>query len=87
VYRGGTAIARCTIRLGGLHHSGITFSHSADSAGNGYNESLSVEVGEQALCLKPLGMAMFNTSTRDKTLGFEGAAEFYWQLFVEPLQR
>jgi hypothetical protein len=29
-----------------------------------YNESMSVEVGEQALYLKPMGMAMFNTSTR-----------------------
>ena len=87
VYRGGAALTRCTIRLGGLHHSGITFSHGADAAGNGYNESMSVEVGEQALYLKPMGMAMFNNSARDKTLGLEGAAEYYWQMFIEPLQR
>ena len=87
VYRGGAALARCVIRLGGLHHEGITFSHGTDSGGNGYNESMSVAVGEQALSLKPMGMAMFNTSTRDKTLSLEGAAEFYWQMFIEPLQR
>jgi hypothetical protein len=87
VYRGGAALTRCTIRLGGLHHSGITFSHGADAAGNGYNESMSVEVGEQALYLKPMGMAMFNNSARDKTLDLEGAAEYYWQMFIEPLQR
>lgn len=87
VYRGGAALARCVIRLGGLHHEGITFSHGADSGGNGYNESMSVAVGEQALCLKPMGMAMFNTSTRDKTLSLQGAAEYYWQMFIEPLQR
>ena len=87
VYRGGAALTRCTIRLGGLHHSGITFSHGADAAGNGYNESMSVEVGEQALYLKPMGMAMFNNSARDKTLSLEGAAEYYWQMFIEPLQR
>ena len=87
VYRGGAALARCVIRLGGLHHEGITFSHGADSGSNGYNESLSVEIGEQALSFKPMGMAMFNASSRDKTLSFEGAAEFYWQLFIAPLQR
>ena len=87
VYRAGAALTRCTIRLGGLHHSGITFSHGADAAGNGYNESMSVEVGEQALYLKPMGMAMFNNSARDKTLSLEGAAEYYWQMFIEPLQR
>jgi TIR domain len=87
VYRDGAALTRCTIRLGGLHHSGIAFSHGADSSTTGYNESMSVEVGEQALYLKPMGMAMFNNSTRDKTLSLEGAAEYYWQMFIEPLQR
>jgi hypothetical protein len=87
VYRAGAALARCTIRLGGLHHDGITFSHGTDAGGNGYNESMSVAVGEQALSLKPMGMAMFNTSTRDKTLSLEGAAEYYWQMFIGPLQR
>jgi hypothetical protein len=87
VYRGGTALARCVIRLGGPRHQGITFSHGADSGGNGYNESMSVEVGEQALYLKPMGMAMFNSSGPDKALSLEGAAEYYWQMFITPLQR
>ncbi len=34
-----------------------------------------------------MGMAMFSTSTRDKTLSLEGAAEYYWQMFIAPLQR
>ena len=87
VYRGGKALTRCTIRLGGLHHSGIAFSHGADSFTNGYNESMSVQVGEQALHLKPLGMAMIGNSAREKALSLEGAAEYYWQMFIEPLQR
>ena len=48
---------------------------------------MSVAVGEQALALKPMGMAMFNTSTRDETLSLELAAEYYWRLFIAPLQR
>lgn len=48
---------------------------------------MSVEVGEQALYLKPMGMAMLNNSGRDKTLSVEGAAECYWRMFIEPLQR
>ncbi len=87
VYRGGKSLTRCTIRLGGLHHSGIAFSHGADSSANGYNETMSVEVGDQALHLKPLGMAMIGNSARDKALSLEGAAEYYWQIFIEPLQR
>ncbi len=86
VYRGGKALTRCAIRLGGLHDSGIAFSYGADAATNGYNESMSVEVGEQALYLKPLGMAMMG-NTREKTLSLEGAAEYYWQMFIQPLQR
>ena len=87
VYRGGAALSRCVIRLGGLRHEGITFSHGADIRGNGYNESMSVEAGEQTLYLKPMNMTMFSTSTtREKTLSLEGAAEYYWGLFVEPLQ-
>ena len=89
-YRDGQAVARCAIRLGngmGLGR-GITYSHN-DSAENGsYNESLSVEHDNQQLYLKPLGMSMLRRGDRDDSkLSMEGGAEFYWELFIEPLQR
>jgi hypothetical protein len=87
-YRDGKAAARCGIRLGhptGML-SGITFSYN-DSADNGsYNESLSVENDDQALYLKALGMNVRGQKGEGK-LSLEGAAEVYWELFIEPLQR
>jgi hypothetical protein len=52
---------------------------------NSINESLSVVVGEQMLALNPLGMPM--RGKRGEHLSAEGAAEYYWELFIEPLQR
>lgn len=37
--------------------------------------------------LRPMGMQMFRGDTRDSKLSFEGAAEHYWALLIEPLQR
>jgi hypothetical protein len=85
VYRNGTAIARCQIRLGGLA-GGIAFSHGGNLSDNSYNESLSVEVGDQALYLRAIGMPMHRDHSGGKHLGFEGAAEYYWSLFVDVLQ-
>jgi TIR domain len=83
-YRGGAALSRCQIRLGGHFGNGISFSYSAND--NAINESLSVEAGEQNLYLRPFGMGLHGIS-RDTHLGFEGAAEYFWSLFIEPLQR
>jgi hypothetical protein len=86
-YRDGKAAARCAIRLGhptGML-SGITFSYN-DSADNGYNESLSVEHDDQTVYLKALGMNVRGQEKQGK-LSLEGAAEVYWELFIEPLQR
>jgi hypothetical protein len=87
IYRDGDALARCRIQLGGGLGNGITFSHGHSLSANAYNESLSVEVGEQALFLRALGMAMHRSSDREGKLSAEGAAEYYWGLFIEPLQR
>jgi hypothetical protein len=87
-YRDGEAVARCSIRLGeGGFTGGISYSHINDSASsNSFNESLSVENDDQALYLKPLGMSMRHANSEGK-LSPEGGAEFYWSLFIEPLQR
>ncbi len=69
------------------HHGGggITFSPNDRS---GYQESLHVAVGEQSLALQPVGMrAGMGGPGRDTRLSFEGAAEFYWSILIQPLQR
>ncbi len=84
-YRRGEERARCQIRLGG-QLGGIAYSHGRHGLmENGINESLSVVVGEQILALNPLGMPM--RGKRGEHLSVEGAAEYYWELFIEPLQR
>ena len=53
-------------------------------ADNSFNESISVEVGEQTLFLRSLGMQMRHTNDQ---LSPEGAAEYYWGLLIEPLEK
>ncbi len=88
VYRNGKSEARCRIRFGGRRGatSGITFSLSDDPHSNSFNESLTVEVGEQEMFLRGLGMAQWSGAKTDH-LSQEGAAEFFWALFIGPLQR
>lgn len=63
---------------------GIAYSHGDDAGSNSFNENLSVENDEQSIYFKPLGMSTYDS--REKKLSFEGAAEAYWALFLEPIQ-
>lgn len=86
-YRDGKAQARCRIQLGGRNSpmGGITYAHGDTSSwSNSYNESLSVEAGTHELHLKPLGLPMRGNREH---LSQDGAAEYFWEIFVEPLQR
>jgi hypothetical protein len=85
VYRQGKAISRCKIALGGMFAGGISFSYNDNPSDNAMNENLSVENDDQNLFFKPLGMAHFGRND-SKNLTFEGAAEYYWELFIEALQ-
>lgn len=85
IYQNGKAVARCGIRFGGSRGfgGGITFSHNDSASANSYNESLSIEATEQALFLRPMGMGGGEKSQ----LTFDGAAEYYWEMLMAPLQR
>lgn len=89
VYREGKAAARCTVFMGGgLYSGGIAYSNSDTGGSNSFNECLSVQADDQTLFLRSMGMASFMTGRReDEKLSMEGAAELYWGLFIEPLQR
>lgn len=86
-YKNGKAVARCTVFMGGDRHfgGGIAYAHGETTESNSYNESLNVEADDQALYFRSMGMARFGAD-RDQKLSFEGAAEFYWGLFIAPLQ-
>lgn len=91
LYRDGKEVSRCSIRQGASHGfgRGITYSANESGMGNSFNEQLTVEADEQSLFLKPMGMRMWVSGGQKQSehLTFEGAAEYYWGMLIEPLQR
>lgn len=85
IYASGATQTQCTISLGGFLGRGISYLNSVGGTGNSFNEMLSVEHDEQHLYLKPMGM-WTTGGNRDAQLSFEGAAEYYWSMLIEPLQ-
>jgi len=86
IYESGQRVAQCSVWYGSnFGSSGIAYSQSADAPRNSFNESLSVVDDGYALQLKPLGM-QFHGGNRDRTLSQQGAAEYYWEILVRPLQ-
>jgi hypothetical protein len=86
-YRDGNAQARCRIFIGRAFSGGIAYSANDLGLGDSYNENISVEADEQSLFLRPLGMSMHLREGREARWTMEGAAEYYWLMFIEPLQR
>jgi hypothetical protein len=86
IYEGGTAKARCTVFIGNALGNGICYVNGETMSGNSMNESLGVEADGQAMFLRSMGMA-FGGSRGKQNLSQEGAAELYWELLIEPLQR
>jgi len=91
VYQDGKEVSRCAIHNGGSRGfgQGITYSADTRAIGSSFNEQLTVEADEQSLFLKPGGMRMWTTGRQDQPqhLTFDGAAEYYWEMLMEPLQR
>lgn len=89
IYQHGKAVGRCAVRLGGSRGfgGGITYSHDDSGTANSFNESLSVEASEQAMFLRPMGMASAWAGDEKGRLTFDGAAEYYWEMLMAPLQR
>lgn len=86
IYHDGKSIARCTVFIGSGHFgNGIAYTATETNESNSYNENLNVEADDQVLYLKAMGMS-FRRSASDK-LSQEGAAEYYWAMLIEPLQR
>lgn len=85
VYRGGSAVARCTIFMGAAHLGGIAYVTGETSESNSFNEDLVVDSDDQMMFLRSMGMTTFGHNRQAK-LTLEGAAEFYWGLFIKPLQ-
>ena len=88
IYINGKAAARCTIFVGGDRGflNGISYVASETTESNSYNESLNIDNDEQAIFLRSMGMSHRHGSGEHK-LSEQGAAELYWGMLIEPLQR
>jgi hypothetical protein len=87
IYRDGKDVARATIYMGsGSFARGINYVNGQTTESNTLNESLSVEADDQTLYLTSMGVASFGRD-RDQKLSQEGAAELFWSILIEPLQR
>jgi len=88
VYREGKTVAECSIRIGGLGRgsSSLAFSYSADAGANSFNEMLTIESDSQAMHFKPMGM-QFHRGDQNSQLSEQGASEYFWEMFIERLQR
>ena len=83
---GGEERAVCGIWLGGTFGmDGIYYSSTGLGNGNSFNETMSVSDDGYTLLLQALGMAHFGQAG-DAPLTMEGAAEYFWSLFVERLR-
>ncbi len=78
----------CTIFYGGSsffgHSKSINFSYGISHSRNSLNESISVAENGFQLYLSQLGFSMGRQS--NEKLTFEGAAEYYWEMFIKRLQ-
>mgnify|MGYP001584729133 FL=1 len=88
IYENGDTTSECRIWLSkdgfGKGSKDIKYS-SGLGRGGSWNESISVENDGYIQFLKPMGMR-FGQNVADQ-LSMEGAAEYFWSIFIEPLQQ
>ncbi len=87
LYKNGERCAQCTVWLGtqSYHSNSIYFSNTETSSENSFNEQVSVENDGYSLHLKSFGMSITQSGTRELTQ--EGAAEYFWSMFIQYLQQ
>lgn len=89
VYINGQAKTVCMVFFGstfGMSKS-ISFSHNISSSRNSLNEAFSVAEDGYNLYLRPIGLGMGFGRQQKGALTYEGAAEYYWEMFIKRLQR
>ncbi len=89
IYINGKQASKCGIWLGDFlgskGSSSIMYSSSGLGQGNSFNESMSIKDNGNILGLESMGMSHLHLT--EKILTNEGAAEYYWTMFFEPVKR
>lgn len=85
----GGAVTGCRIYVGGMFGGrAISYSSNPDGGNNVSNEQLTVDEDDQGhLGFRATGMAGFYRGGEQRLLTQHGAAEMFWGMFMEPLQR
>lgn len=89
IYKNDKVASQCKIWIGGRGGfiNGIAYSSSISTNDSSFNESMSVEEDGYMLFLKPMGMAFFGQRKgENELLSKQGAAEYFWEILIEPLQ-
>lgn len=84
-YVNGKREARCSIWYGGESSYFGDIAFAFDESRGGVNEALSIADDGYSLFLRSFGMQMTG-GMKDKHLTQEGAAEFFWDIFIAQLQ-
>lgn len=74
-----------SISGGALGSDSIEYAMTDDARFGGMNEAVWVRADDQMLYFEPMGMQSYGNEKGKLT--FQGAAEFFWGLFIRPLQQ
>ena len=87
IYRAGRTVAECSVRIGGFSNRDtmLSFAYNASAPAGTSNVMLHVESNDQMLYFKALGV-QFSRDVEKAQLSQQGAAEYFWSLFIERLQ-
>lgn len=86
IYTDGKRKCSCGIWLGGRSFGGdIIFSHNGVTPGS-FNESMTMQDDGYSLGFKPLGMSHLGRHPQS-FLNYEGVAEYFWEMLIQPLQQ
>lgn len=87
LYQNGEKVCRGSASVGGGHvgSDSIQYSMTDTPRDGGMNEAVYVKNDDQTLYFEPLGMQSYGNRDKQK-LTPQGAAEFFWDLFIRPLQ-
>ena len=85
IYAGGQKTSGCRVRLNSDFGGDITYSIGDSGSPGSFNESLTVSHDGYTPSLRPLGLASFGSQS-ERELSQEGAAEYFWEIFMRPMQ-
>lgn len=87
LYRNGQKVCKgsASIASGSFGSESIEYAMDDNPRHGGMNEAVSVKADDQTLYFQALGMQSYGRREKEK-LSPQGAAELFWDLFIQPLQ-